>query len=315
MAQTLSQYIGAIRQNRDNEMAQKLQSLLPLLQQKQAMEKQEAEKTKQREETMGYLGTVMGKYGYQPEEITQFKAETAAMPTEQLGSYFNMYHSGRTAKQDLNTWGINAEGMDLNQVGKLHDYTSKAIQLGDEALAEYKKSIEAKEAPEVAFAKASGLVAQQAAQAKRNEYLFQQANKKFAPKSGGGTGGGTNGMDVNEQYRVKVKNTLRTDADGSWVSMYHGDKLRKLPAKVGKDGRLYIIGEKGTYEANPFDYPDYDKNNKPEGVIIKSFVDKWNGAAPSQQAETQETPTPGKIPPLPPSVRVIKKGSGGGNSR
>lgn len=220
-------------------MAQKLQSLLPLLQQKQAMEKQEAEKTKQRDETMGYLETVMGKYSYQPEEINQFKAETAAMPTEQLGNYFNMYHSGRTAKQDLNTWGINAEGMDLNQVGKLHDYTSKAIQLGDEGLAEYKKSIEAKEAPEVAYAKAAGLVAQQEAQAKRNEYLFQQANKKFSPKSGGGTGGGSKPDKLYTTDKKKVYYETAVDEGRLYFTGGGGADVYYTEVYSDDEGQLY----------------------------------------------------------------------------
>jgi hypothetical protein len=56
---------------------------------------------------------------------------------------------------------------------------------------------------------------------------------------------------VTEETKKAINRTYFTDSKGQWVKMVMNGNVYKVPATVGSDGRLYVVGEQGAYLINP----------------------------------------------------------------
>lgn len=195
MAQTISQFIDMVRTKRDQDMAQKLQGLLPMLDQKIALEKAETEKAKAREDTYAGLDAMFRQYGYKEEDINTFKTRTAGVPYEQLPAHAQMDIKGRTAKGDLARLGVPLSGNeDYYTLGVMADTTSKATSLSSEGWKEYLEYVKTDQ-PEIALRRAQGNDAARNAQAEYRDW-YQKELVKDSLKGSGGGGGGSEGGNL-----------------------------------------------------------------------------------------------------------------------
>ena len=320
MANTLSQYIGQIIDRRNQELQQRLAPLIPLLQADLAEEKKRGEVEQMRGEIQKYMTAAYG------EEAGQaFSAGAADLTTaESLVSWQKTFESRQqtaaTAKEYISM--LRARGVPISQ-----EKEQQYMSIQDPAVLKTSITMDIDDAP-MTDAAADGAALTNLRPAFKKKYddlvaggtahptayveaFYQQElaeHKATHPPSGGGSGGGGQQQEiysVTEETKKAINRVYYTDSIGRWVKMVVNGDIYKIPATVGSDGRLYVVGEQGTYLINPSNC--HDPSAQYIEMASAKFVDRYFGGVETKQTKTQNNPAPANTNQQYSGVRVIKK--------
>lgn len=96
-------------------------------------------------------------------------------------------------------------------------------------------------------------------------------------------------MKVNDSYRRQREAVTRERNGKKYVYMrFDNGQEAWVEATIGNDERLYLVGERGNYPANPYQF-----TTPPRGMVVlptleKSRIDKWNSGG-TQDRPDQES--------------------------
>ena len=92
-------------------------------------------------------------------------------------------------------------------------------------------------------------------------------------------------MKVNDSYR-RQRNAITRDRNGKKYVYMRFDNGQEawVEAMIGNDERLYLVGERGNYPANPYQF-----TTPPRGLVVpatleKSRIDEWNNGGTQDQS-------------------------------
>lgn len=273
MANTLSQYIGQIIDRRNQELHQRLAPLIPLLQADLAETKRKAEIERQKQLRISDYGAMIGS-NFDEETSAEFLQGVGAIQTtEGVDAYYKQFTNRKQLGKEID-----------NRVAVL-----RQMGLPDELLTEAEQAMSSVDDP-ASMDKISAMFAEKTnysieklrdnaqmrgakfgsdfedglklydndPQAAVGYAMDKEAAREAASRPrGGGGGSGGGGVQQGEIYSVTeetkkaINRTYFTDSKGQWVKMVMNGNVYKVPATVGSDGRLYVVGEQGTYLINP----------------------------------------------------------------
>lgn len=302
---SLSQYIGKIIEHRNAELQQRLAPVVQLIdeqiRQKKAKE-QYAEQMKQRSGDLYNMAETM----YGEGAGNEFSQQTTNLQTmegvdyawknfawqkegqKEIGDYANILKSVGVpddkvaeAQQQMSAQ-TTPEGRKAIYLsyGKFstesaEELDKKAKLQGPDFYATYKASMTTTNDPYLAFGSATQ---------RQNEIQAAQSRARSYSGSGGGGGGTTPGKaKVTDEYRSQVKKVYN-GKKYVYITGNNGE-IVKAPAKLDSEGRLYLEGEQGSYEVNPYDCLSLNDNVN-RYIIKKSDVDRWQGK-PGKQAKQE----------------------------
>ncbi len=339
MANTLSQYIGQIIDRRNQELQQRLAPLIPLLQADLAETKAKAEIEKQKQLRIADYGTMADQSFGEGSSAEWLERAKQYQTPEGADAGWKLFASEKGQAKEgidygnlLRSFGV-PEDKITEAVGKLGAIESEAgrelimkeyLQFANTGIEQTRNTAQ-RVSPEYAADFEKNL-----AETGDVDKAVGYANKRQAirdakPTGGGGVGyGGVSGgnndaklPDVTNPYREKRDEVFSPDTisstDGKishdgYVVMSINGKDTALPAVIGNDERLYLVGEQGMYAIHP------GRCKKPGKASIKviatrAHVDRWNGGVETKHTggNTKQTGTnPNSTPAaLPAGVRPV----------
>ena len=298
MANSISQFISEVRRTRNEELANKLSAALPYMQYE--IERQRTQKAY--DEQLGRYKTDLGMQITDPDLRHTFENSSyQTMEGAQLGfenamnqqKYKSLSNSVRNAYQnildpsdmtrleDAIASSTNAAELDNNlkvilgtASGTVETVNPKAQELlNPDFYAKYQQYVQAGNHP------ASALVQAKQEQDEATDRRALSARARYSGGGGGGGGGqqqGQQGMAVTNNYRQQRDKVVKTDQRGTYVYQYRNGELLRIPAIVGNDERLYLVGANGRYEANPHHFTEPPRGNITAREISPQRVDRWN---------------------------------------
>lgn len=332
MANTLSQYIGQIIDRRNQELQQRLAPLIPLLQADLAETRRKAEIERQKQLRISDYGKLAAQSFDAEQEWLDAVAQVQT--AEGVDATWKSF-----AAQKALGFEVGNRISVLRQMGLPEDKLAQAQQamagLTDTASMdkvasffiphtkqseeELRNAIQRQSAqggkdfeqglklygdPDMA----AGFASDQ--QARREAYSHRSGSRSLAS--------GNNDKDdlpkVTEHYRVKRDKVFGTElakendetadiANGYVVMMISGKKTA-VPATIGRDERLYLVGEEGLYHIDPgrcLEDKDYIRHAR------KDQVDRWNTgkSAPQKQSTQPQKQSKTKDNSLPDYMRQL----------
>jgi hypothetical protein len=315
MANTLSQYIGQIIDRRNQELQQRLAPLIPLLEMSIAEEKNKAEIEKQRQlQINDYSSLLASEYDDETAAEFKAGAQSV-QSLQGLGALYNQYavkmsmgkeidnnllvlrsmgvppdkleEARQAMLQARDAAGVNSIGKIYAEYGTINDIRveEKAQQSGVEFYRAYKTAREAGKTPDEAFG--VGVTAE------RDEQRRYNASLKVSGGSGGGSGRSySGGGETEHKAPYKVTETIRGQIDKAfnpnslkikgggevidgYVIMSINGKKTAVPAAIGDDECLYLVGETGIYPIHPSKC--LEKDEEKTVAISRKQVDRYNG--------------------------------------
>ena len=299
MANTLSQYIGQIIDRRNQELQQRLAPLIPLLEADLAESRQRAEIEKQRQLRISDYHQLAEQYwpGTGAEWDTSVQNIQTAEGVDATWKAF-VENKGRVSLTKdygslLSSSGVPQEKID-ETLGVLSNMTSEEARLaivkdtiinygvesarnaaqtiGTQYYADWEQSYAVDKDPQIA----TGFATQKA----QEREDAKAALNRYRGGGGGGDGGDTPKQEVysvTEVISKAINKVCYTTASGRWVKYNIGGETFKIPAMVGNDGRLYVVGEQGTYLISPYNCSPPSTKIKGGYVASGNDVDRYFG--------------------------------------
>ena len=314
MANTLSQYIGQIIDRRNQELQQRLAPLIPLLQADLAETKRMGEIERIKGDMQKYMTAAYGEEAGQAFSTGAADLTTAESLVSWQKTFERRQETAATAKEYISM--LRARGVPISQ-----EKEQQYMSIQDPAVLKTSITMDIDDAP-MTDAAADGAALTNLRPAFKKKYddfvaggtarptayveaFYQQElaeHKATHPPSGGGGGyvgvsGGNNDAklpDVTNPYREKRDEVFSPDTvsstDGKishdgYVVMSINGKDTALPAVIGNDERLYLVGERGMYAIQPGRCKNPDKASI-KVIATRAHVDRWNGGG-QEQTDTQ----------------------------
>lgn len=333
MANTLSQYIGQIIDRRNQELQQRLAPLIPLLQADLAETKARAEIERQKQLRIADYGTMADQSFGEGSSAEWLERAKQYQTPEGADAGWKLFASEKGQAKEgidygnlLRSFGV-PEDKITEAVGKLGSIESEAgrelimkeyLQFANTNI-ELTRNTAQRVSPEYAadFEKnlaETGDVDKAVGYAnKRQAERDEQAQVRNSYRGRGGSvnpGGGGQQQEiysVTEETKKAINRAYYTDSKGQWVKMVINGDTYKIPATVGSDGRLYVVGEQGAYLINPSNCSDPSTPQKFQASA--KLVDRYFGGVETKHTggNTQQTGTnPNNTPAaLPAGVRPV----------
>ena len=274
MANTLSQYIGQIIDRRNQELQQRLAPLIPLLQADLAETKARAEIERQKQLRIADYGTMADQSFGEGSSAEWLERAKQYQTPEGVDAGWKLFASEKGQAKEgidygnlLRSFGV-PEDKITEAVGKLGSIESEAgrelimkeyLQFANTNI-ELTRNTAQRVSPEYAADFEKNLAETGDVDKAVGYANKQQAIRDAKPTGGGGVGygGGSGGggqqqeiYSVTEETKKAINRAYYTDSKGQWVKMVINGDTYKIPATVGSDGRLYVVGEQGAYLINP----------------------------------------------------------------
>lgn len=322
MANTLSQYIGQIIDRRNQELQQRLAPLIPLLQADLAETKAKAEIERQKQLRIADYGTMADQSFGEGSSAEWLERAKQYQTPEGADAGWKLFASEKGQAKEgidygnlLRSFGV-PEDKITEAVGKLGSIESEAgrelimkeyLQFANTGIEQARNTAQ-RVSPEYAADFEKNLAETDDVDKAIGFANKRQALRDAKPTGGGGGGyggvpGGNNDAklpDVTNPYREKRDEVFSPDTvsskDGKishdgYVVMSISGKDTALPAVIGSDERLYLVGEQGMYAIQPGRCKKPDKESI-KAIATKAQVDRWNGGvetAGGDNAKPQET--------------------------
>ena len=321
MPNSLSQFIGEIRKSRDAELAQMLSGALPFMQYEIEQERNRNQYSEQLGRYRTDLSKAItdpdlrGEFdgmAYETMEGAQLgftnimnKQKYRGYSQSVLNSYKSILDPEDMAKVEA-AIGSSQNPEELDGQVKAILSTAKATPavvnrqaeatLNPEALANYQQLVSSGVNPASALVQASQQ--QETNVGIEKGILTAQAVLDFNLRNGIGRGGGrgrvtedsdgtqneTANMKVNDSYRRQRDAVVRDRNGRKYVYMSFPDGSEGwAEVAIGNDERLYILGERGKYAANPYQFTAPPRGRVINNYVIKSRIDQWNSGGTQEQ--------------------------------
>jgi len=330
MANTLSQYIGQIIDRRNQELQQRLAPLIPLLQADLAETKARAEIERQKQLRIADYGTMADQSFGEGSSAEWLERAKQYQTPEGVDAGWKLFASEKGQAKEgidygnlLRSFGV-PEDKITEAVGKLGSIESEAgrelimkeyLQFANTNI-ELTRNTAQRVSPEYAADFEKNLAETGDVDKAVGYANKQQAIRDAKPTGGGGVGygGGSGGggqqqeiYSVTEETKKAINRAYYTDSKGQWVKMVINGDTYKIPATVGSDGRLYVVGEQGAYLINPSNCSAPSTPQKFQASA--KLVDRYFGGVETKHTggNTQQTGTnPNNTPAaLPAGVRLV----------
>lgn len=334
MANTLSQYIGQIIDRRNQELQQRLAPLIPLLQADLAETKAKAEIEKQKQLRIADYGTMADQSFGEGSSAEWLERAKQYQTPEGADAGWKLFASEKGQAKEgidygnlLRSFGV-PEDKITEAVGKLGSIESEAgrelimkeyLQFANTGIEQTRNTAQ-RVSPEYAADFEKNLAETGDADKAVGYANKRQALRDAKPTGGGGgrysggSGGGGQQQEiysVTEETKKAINRVYFTDSIGRWVKMVVNGDTYKIPATVGSDGRLYVVGEQGTYLINPSNC--YDPSAQYIQKASAKFVDRYFGGVETKQTGGNPAGKQGGLPKLPTDPGITAGAPGNSN--
>ena len=324
MANTLSQYIGQIIDRRNQELQQRLAPLIPLLQADLAETKARAEIERQKQLRIADYGTMADQSFGEGSSAEWLERAKQYQTPEGVDAGWKLFASEKGQAKEgidygnlLRSFGV-PEDKITEAVGKLGSIESEAgrelimkeyLQFANTNI-ELTRNTAQRVSPEYAADFEKNLAETGDVDKAVGYANKQQAIRDAKPTGGGGVGygGGSGGggqqqeiYSVTEETKKAINRAYYTDSKGQWVKMVINGDTYKIPATVGSDGRLYVVGEQGAYLINPSNCsaPSTPQKFQASAKLVDRYfggVETKHTGGNTQQTGTNPNNTPAALP-------------------
>ncbi len=324
MANTLSQYIGQIIDRRNQELQQRLAPLIPLLQADLAETKARAEIERQKQLRIADYGTMADQSFGEGSSAEWLERAKQYQTPEGVDAGWKLFASEKGQAKEgidygnlLRSFGV-PEDKITEAVGKLGSIESEAgrelimkeyLQFANTNI-ELTRNTAQRVSPEYAADFEKNLAETGDVDKAVGYANKQQAIRDAKPTGGGGVGygGGSGGggqqqeiYSVTEETKKAINRAYYTDSKGQWVKMVINGDTYKIPATVGSDGRLYVVGEQGAYLINPSNCsaPSTPQKFQASAKLVDRYfggVETKHTGGNAKQTGTNPNNTPAALP-------------------